>query len=149
MIEEHDYPVTLRVTGPFTAHVSARDIPTTFDVSTPPEFGGPVGDWSPEHLYVASLSTCLMTTFQAIARISSIEVIEYEDEALGHLQRGEDKRYRMDTVTLRPRIVVPEGQRERAERLVDKAEEACLISRSVNTNVIVQARIEAPSVALS
>lgn len=48
--------------------------PTTFRSSTlPPEFGGPERTWSPEHLFVAAVSSCLMTTFRAIAEMSELE----------------------------------------------------------------------------
>ena len=87
---------------------------------------------------IASVSACLMTTYQAIAAISGIDVLEYSDQATGHLQRGENRRYRMDRITLRPRIVVKESQQDRALRLVDKAEAACLISRSVNSEIVVE-----------
>ncbi|RYD87166.1 MAG: hypothetical protein EOP50_21205 [Sphingobacteriales bacterium] len=37
-------------------------------VATPPEFAkGEAGTWSPEHLLVAAVNSCLMTTFLAIA----------------------------------------------------------------------------------
>ena len=131
MIESHDYEVRLAGEGPKSGSLSAPDVVASFDVASPPEFGGPAGFWSPEHLYVAALSSCLMTTYKAIAAASKVDVLAYSDQATGHLQRGEDRLYRMAVVTLRPRIAVPESQMERARRLVDKAEKACLISRSV------------------
>lgn len=138
MIESHDYKVSLAGTGPKTATLSAPDLTTALDISSPPEFGGPEGLWSPEHLYVASLSSCLMTTFQAIAAASGVDVLAYADRASGHLQRGEDRLYSMDSVTLRPDIEVPSAQLEKAGRLLDKAERACLISRSVKSEIILE-----------
>ena len=133
MIESHDYRVDL-IAGPDrTAELTSPDgALSALNVASPPEFGGPDDLWSPEHLYVASISTCLMTTFFAIADIARLEVVSYSDEALGHLQRGEDRLYSMDRVVLRPRVVVEsEGDVAKANRLLDKAEKVCLISRSV------------------
>ena len=138
MIDSHDYTIDLIGTGPKTGILTDHTIDVAIDVASPPVFGGPEGLWSPEHLYIASVSACLMTTYQAIAAISGIDVLEYSDQATGHLQRGENRRYRMDRITLRPRIVVKESQQDRALRLVDKAEAACLISRSVNSEIVVE-----------
>ena len=142
MIESHDYHVQLSGTGLKTGALSMEHLDEpSFDVASPPEFGGPAGVWSPEHLFVATLSSCLMTTYRSIADASKVDVIEYRDDAIGHLQRREDRRYWMDRVVLRPRIVVPADQIDRAVRLVDKAENACLISNSVTTEVVVEAQI--------
>lgn len=138
MIESHDYEVRLAGEGSKSGSLTAPEVSVAFDVASPPEFGGPAGFWSPEHLYVAALSSCLMTTFKAIAAASKVDVMAYSDRATGHLQRGEDRLYRMDIITLRPRIEVPGSQVERARRLVDKAENACLISRSVNSEIRIE-----------
>ena len=142
MIESHDYTVTLDGTGPKTATLTDHTLAVAIDVASPPEFGGPQGVWSPEHLFVASVSACLMTTFQAIADLSGVEVISYSDQAIGHLQRGEDRRYRIDKITLRPRVVVNGVQADRALRLVFKAEAACLISGSINSEIVVEPDIQ-------
>ena len=42
--------------------VSARENPH-LTVATPPEFGGPESVWSPEELFVASVGSCLLSTF--------------------------------------------------------------------------------------
>ncbi len=143
MIDTHVYKVELVGADEKTGTLTAIDdrLPE-MAVASPPEFGGPGGKWSPEHLYVASLSSCLMTTFRSIAANSGVEVLDYSDEATGRLQRGEDRLYSIDKVTLRPTIVVATDSRvDRVERLVQKAEQVCLISRSVTTEVTVEPRI--------
>jgi organic hydroperoxide reductase OsmC/OhrA len=73
-----------------------------------------------------------MTTFRAIAQMSGLDVVEYTDSASGKLVKGEDGLYSITEVTLRPRVVISD-QRQigRAERLIEKAERVCLVSRSV------------------
>jgi peroxiredoxin-like protein len=138
LIEAHDYELKLEGTDPKTGILEAEGL-QPLDVASPPEFGGPDGVWSPEHLYVASLSSCLMTTFRAIAEIARVEVVEYRDQATGHLRRGDDRLYRMEKVTLRPRVVIADpDQVEKAHRLLEKADQVCLISRSVNSEVVVE-----------
>lgn len=143
MIESHDYQVQIVSTGARSGVMESEEdrLPSLY-VASPPEFGGPEGVWSPEHLFVASLASCLMTTFRAIAELSRLEIIEYTDEAIGHLQRGDDRRYSIDRVVLRPKVVIgSHDDLEKARRLLRKAEETCLISRSVSSEIVLDAQV--------
>ena len=137
MIESHDYRIRLTGSGPKTGHLeSEEDRLPILEVASPPEFGGPGETWSPEHLFVAAISSCLMTTFHAIAQISGLEVVEYRDDATGSLQRGDDRLYRIKSVILRPFVVISDDSKiEKARQLLERAEEVCLISRSVSSEV--------------
>lgn len=143
MIDTHDYQVELvGADGKNGTLTAIHDHLPEIAVSSPPEFGGPPGKWSPEHLFVASLSSCLMTTFRSIAERSGVEVLDYMDEAIGRLQRGEDGLYSIDRVTLRPTIVISADSKvDRTDRLIQKAERVCLISRSVGSEVVVEPTI--------
>lgn len=143
MIESHDYPVDVRWTSGKAGYAESADGLPSLPLASPPEFGGEEGLWTPEHLLVASVASCLMTTFLAIAELSKLEVESLEVSGSGHLVRGEDRRYRFDRVTLRPVVgVVGEAAREKALRLLAKAEEACLITRSLSAEVLMEPRIE-------
>lgn len=148
MTEEHIYPVTLESTGLKTGELaSSTDGLPVIEVASPPQFGGPANTWSPEHLYVAALASCLMTTFRAIAAASDVEIVTYRDHADGHLTRDETRLYRVDEVTLRPEIVITDASKlEKARRILAKAEKACLVSRSVNTVVKLEGSIQAAEV---
>lgn len=140
MIESHEYELQLTGTGLKTGIMnSIQDGLPSLPLSSPPEFAGPEGVWSPEHLYVAAISACLMTTFRAIADISRVEVVEYTDNATGLLERGDDRLYSMPKITLRPRVVVEDETKvDKVHRLLEKAEAVCLISRSVNSEIAVE-----------
>ncbi len=140
LIESHEYEIQLVGTGLKTGKAEAsQDGLAGLEVASPPEFGGPGGVWSPEHLFVAAISSCLMTTFRAIADSSNVEIIDYRDDASGRLQRGEDRLYSIDRVTLRPHVVVADGSKiDKTLRLLEKAERVCLISRSIDTEVILE-----------
>lgn len=143
MIESHDYQVQIVSTGARSGVLESEEdrLPSLY-VASPPEFGGPEGVWSPEHLFVAAVAACLMTTFRAIAELSKLEVIEYTDEAVGHLQRGDDRLYSIDRVTLRPKVVIGSHvDLEKARRLMRKAEETCLVSRSVSSEIVLDAQV--------
>lgn len=143
MIDSHDYQV--RVTGTDAKRgllESPEDGLPPLEVASPPEFGGPESVWSPEHLFVASIAACLMTTFRSIAANSGLEVVEYRDESVGHLQRGEDGLYSIDRVTLRPVVVISSDSRpDRALRLLEKAEKVCLVSRSVRSETVLEPKV--------
>jgi len=83
-----------------------------------------------------------MTTFRAMAENSNLEVKEYTDDTLGHLQRGEDRLYSIDRITLRPKVVIAsDDELEKAEKLLRKAEEVCLVSRSVKSDITMEAQV--------
>lgn len=137
MIESHDYLIHVDGTGPKTGTLtSPEDNLPALDVASPPEFSGPGETWSPEHLFVAAVSSCLMTTFRTIATLSKLDVVAYSDDAVGHLSRDEGGLYRIESVTLRPQVSIDDPEKvDKALRYLDKAERACLVSRSISAEV--------------
>jgi organic hydroperoxide reductase OsmC/OhrA len=119
------------------------------EVATPPEFPkGIPGIWSPEHLFTAAVSSCLMTTFLAIAENSRLDFLSFHCRAKGKLEQVEGK-FLMTEVLLLPTVVVTkEINIERAFRVLQKSEENCLISNSVKANIVMkpEVRVEAITV---
>lgn len=115
-----------------------ESMPTT----SPPEFGGPEGNWSPETLLVAAVADCFILTFRAIARASRLEWCELDCAAEGKLEQVE----RLSQFTgfhLRARLRVPAGTRvEKAERLLRKAEAGCLVTNSLKAIIQLETFIE-------
>ena len=107
------------------------------EVATPPEFPkGISGVWSPEHLFTASVASCLMTTFLAIAENSKLDFHSFECKALGKLEKTQNG-FQMTRVSLEPEVVVSaEKDKERALKVLTKSEEHCLITHSVNSEVV-------------
>jgi peroxiredoxin-like protein len=105
-------------------------------VASPPEFQGHEGMWTPEHYFVASVNSCFMTTFLAIAQMSKLEVVSFESRAVGKLDKVEGAGYQMTEVVLMPRLVVRHAKDlDRAQRILEKAEKNCLISNSIKSSV--------------
>jgi peroxiredoxin-like protein len=139
---EHVYRVFVEGTSEKTGMLASDEPLPTLAVGSPPQFGGPGDVWSPEHLFVAAVASCLMTTFRAIASASGLEVVEYSDTAEGVLER-EGSLFRVAEITLRPRVVIADpDQVDKALRLLHKAENACMISRSVNSKVLMDPEIK-------
>jgi peroxiredoxin-like protein len=106
------------------------------EVATPPEFPkGIPGIWSPEHLFTAAVSSCLMTTFLSIAENSKLAFTRFGCKSKGKLEQVEGK-FLMTEIILEPTVTIAdEKDRERAERVLQKSEAACLISNSVKSKV--------------
>ena len=119
-----------------------RDANMCIEVATPPEFPkGISGIWSPEHLFTASVSSCLMTTFLAIAENSKLEFSSFNCKSKGKLEQVEGK-YLITEVLLEPLVIIKnEKDRDRAERVLQKAEAACLISNSIKSKVTMVPKI--------
>lgn len=146
MIDRHEYPVTVRWSDGKEGVATSRDRLPELLVATPPEFGGPLHRWSPEHLFVASAASCFMTTYLAIAEASHLAVEGIEVPATGILVRGEDRRYSIEQIELAPYIrLADEADRDKAARLAVKAEEACLVTRSMRSSVTVRPTFEVAS----
>ncbi len=109
------------------------------EVATPPEFPkGMEGIWSPEHLFVAAVSGCLMTTFLSIAENSALEFTSFSCEAKGRLEMIDGK-LMMSEILLKPIVVIQnEIYRDKAMRIIKKAEDACLISNSIKSEVTME-----------
>jgi len=112
------------------------------EVATPPEFSsGMPNIWSPEHLFTAAVSSCLMTTFLAIAEYSKFEFVSFNCHSKGILDKIDGK-FVMSEVLLYPEVIITdEKQKERAERILEKSEKACLISNSITSKVTMESKI--------
>ena len=113
------------------------------EVATPPEFSkGIAGIWSPEHLFVAAASSCLMTTFLAIAENSTLDFTSFSCETKGKMEMVDGK-LMMSEILLKPTVVLHnEKYRDKAIRILKKSEDACLISRSMKSNITMEITIQ-------
>lgn len=133
----YNYEVNLAWTKERKGVISSPALQQSTEVATPPEFPkGIEGIWSPEHLFVAAIESCLMTTFLAVAENSKLEFESFSSHATGKLDKVEGK-FMMTEVLLQPTLVInnPEHQ-EKAKRVLEMSEKACLISNSVKSTII-------------
>lgn len=144
----HFYDTTIEWQDSRRGLLSSSVLESNIEVVTPPEFAGGIpSKWSPEHLLVAAVNSCLMTTFLAIAENSKLEFISFKSYANGKLEKVDGK-FMISEIILSPTLVLPEGANmERAERILQKAEAACLISNSVKATIVFQPHIVAEETA--
>lgn len=111
-------------------------------VAPPPEFGGAKGYWTPEHLFVASISSCYLATFLAIAGNSKLEFVSFHCSAVGTLEKPEGGVLQITQVTLNLELVIPSSQNlYKASRVLEKTKQHCLISNSIKTTVKIESKI--------
>ncbi len=143
MSELHStYPFSVRWQDGKRGLAGAPDGLPDIEVASPPQFGGPGGRWTPEHLFVGAATSCWLTTFLAIAELSKLEFVAVEAAGEGFLERGDDRRFSIARIVLRPRVTVRrEADRERAFRIIRKAEESCLVARSMRTAIVLEPEV--------
>lgn len=121
-------------------HVWKFEAGNEISASAAPQYLGNVEHVDPERAFVAALSSCHMLTFLAIAARDGFVVDEYRDEAVGVMERNEQKRIAITRVVLRPVISwgsEPPDQ-EQLDSLHAKAHKHCFIANSVTTEVVVE-----------
>ena len=141
-MEAHTYNVDLKWISDRKGEISSPELQTKIEVATPPQFPkGIEGIWSPEHLFTAAVNSCFMTTFLSIAENSRIEFTSFSCDASGTLDQVEGK-FLMTEILLKPILKISnEKDLEKAERILQKSEAACLISNSINAKVILETSI--------
>jgi len=142
----HFYEVSVNWQSERKGNMVSPELRTSIEVATPPQFPkGMEGIWSPEHLFVAAVNSCLMTTFLSIAENSKLEFENFDSKAIGKLEQVDGK-YMMSEVTLMPVLtLLNEQQTERAERVLQKSEANCLISNSIKSKIIFKPEIKIKS----
>lgn len=78
------------------AQVSSAGIPA-LRTAPPADYGSPGDAWSPEHLLLASVQSCFLFTFRAIARLSKLEFVTLEVVAAGTVDRQDGVTRSMST----------------------------------------------------
>jgi organic hydroperoxide reductase OsmC/OhrA len=101
-----------------------------FEVSAAPQYQGDPTRLNPEELFLGALASCQLLTYLALAPRAQVDVVRYEDRATAVLAIVERK-MRIQSVLLRPRITIGGGEETAAHALVEKAHEGCFIANSV------------------
>ncbi len=133
---------TVKVEGNATDNLVSRaeNLPA-LAVATPAQFGGPGDQWSPEDLLMASIANCLILSFSAIAAASKLEWDSIECVSEGELDKVERK-MQFTRVLSRVRLSIPSTEnKEKAERLLNRAEETCIISNSLSCESHIECEI--------
>lgn len=115
----------------------------------PPQFGGTDPQWSPEALLTAAVASCFILTFRALARSSKLEWIHLECKVEATLDRV-DGVLQFTRFITRVALTVPSNASTvQCERVLNKAEQGCLVANSLRGGrelqmEIVKAQVDEP-----
>ena len=119
-------------------------------ISIPPEMDGPGVGTNPDEMLLGAAATCYIITLAAMMERSSLEKesLTMESEAIVDVTNGV---FTYKKIIHRPHVVLKKNATEReialAEKLAQKAETSCMISRAIQGNVELelQAAVEVAS----
>src|SRR4029453_12564150 len=105
-----------------------------------PAYLGNPAHVDPEEAFVASLSSCHMLTFLAIACKQKFVLDSYEDEAVGHVEKNAEGKMAISRVDLHPKITwggdrIPSA--EQLDKMHNPAHKNCLFTTSAKRRVTV------------
>ena len=117
--------------------------PGQMEIGAAAEFGGSGQTLNPEEMFVAAINSCLMNTFFYFTRKFKIEILSYNSQALGQLEKQSDG-FRFTNVEVRAKIQLPEAKfADKIHEAGGLAEKYCLVSRSVACPVHYELEVKA------
>lgn len=143
MTPELAYEVNLNWKEGRIGELSSPILNEPITCATPPDFpNGVAGLWSPEHLFAASINSCFMATFLAIAYNSKLEIENFSCKTVVTLEMV-DGRYLITKATISPTVKLQqaEADSERAMRVLEKTKAGCLVTNSIKTAITMESTI--------
>ncbi len=121
-------------------HTLGFECGVTVAASAAPEFLGTVGRVDPEQAFVASLASCHMLSFLAIAARKRFVVDSYADDAVGFMEKNAEGKLAITRVVLHPKVSFGSSAPSHTdlEKLHELAHENCFIANSVRTSIGVE-----------
>lgn len=135
----HHYEVTLQGQPDASGLLASAERPQILG-GAPPEFDGRPEWWSPEHLLLASVTLCLMTTLQALAGRAKIPLARYGSRISGTLEKTSAGIVFTEIVATME-VAVAEEHRARLEPLIESAKKYCIVSNALKVPVTVNAEV--------
>jgi organic hydroperoxide reductase OsmC/OhrA len=137
----HHYEVRAAATVTGDVVLGGKKLPPVASAA-PAELGGPGDRWSPETLLVAAVADCFVLTFRVRAMMAKLPWTSLACDVVGTLDRV-DNVTRFTEFRLRARLQVPDGTTEaQAQRVIEKAEQTCLVANSLNAIVHLEGTVE-------
>lgn len=109
--------------------------------SAAPEYSGNPEMSNPEEALLASLSSCHMLTFLAIAALKRLVVDSYEDAPSAELGKNDQGKTMVSRLVLRPKVAFGGDRIPDADAVLElhrKAKENCFIGNSLLSPIILE-----------
>ena len=118
-----------------------QGVPRLIHFSAPAEFGGEPGVWTPEQFLLASVGSCFIETFKAVAKASKLDFQGVEVSVEGAIEK-EPEGWRFTKIIIRPALIIYNDEtQELGLRLLAKTERSCLVVRSLSSQIQMQPKI--------
>lgn len=142
MNDIHYYEVNLLWNSAWQGTLSSSVIASQMDVEKTPKSSKKLKDkWTPEHLSIAAVSSCLMSTFLLVADNSKLKFISFESNAVGKIEKI-DSKFSLTEIVLKPTLFIPSIQNEnKAKRVLEMSEKACAFANSIKTKITLESII--------
>ena len=137
----HRYEVWATAQARGRVRLKAQGLPDLV-TDAAPAHGGPGDAWSPGALLVGAAVDCYTLAFRIVANASGFEFHELACHGEGVIDAAEDSA-RLVSLALNAHLIMSEGgaRRSRAERLLQKAKQNCLITNSLRAAVSLHTQI--------
>ncbi|ELK48972.1 OsmC family protein [Halobacillus sp. ACCC02827] len=123
-------------------HIDAGNLKTK--ISIPASMDGPEVGTNPDEMLLGAASTCYIISLAAMIERADLPLQEMDMDSEGIVDVTNGV-FTYKTIIHRPRVVLKSGSDEKQlsklNRLVEKAEKSCMISRAIEGNV--ELRLEA------
>lgn len=137
----HRYQIEASADEAGSVTLSSHGLPSLI-TAPPTQFGGPGDQWSPETLLVAAVADCFLLSFRAIARASKFPWKHLKCGTEGVLDRV-DGGTRFTELLIRAHLELPKGgDSNKGRRLLEKAEQSCLITNSLIAKSKLESQID-------
>jgi len=135
------YETEIEWRGDKDLRITSGNLPV-IEAVAPPEFQGREGNWSPEHLFVASLNSCYSLTLLVIAEFSKVPIISFSSTAKSKLEKVAGSTYQVTEIVVKPRVVIASANDlARMPRVLEKAKENCFVSNSIKNAIKIEPEI--------
>jgi peroxiredoxin-like protein len=130
--DSHQFRITASWLSGRTGIAKCDTVPNAVRFAAPTHFGGVEGRWTPEDLLLTAVASCYTSTFRALADYSKFEYSDLEVEATGTLHKL-NSGYTFGEIVTRPVLTIVRAEDQgRALRLLEKAQNLCLVARALS-----------------
>ena len=109
-----------------------------FNAGSAPDYGGKENELNPEQSLAASISSCHMMTFLALAAKMRWPVISYKDKAFAFLGKNSKGKMCVNKIELNPKIVFDGNfyvSAEEMDKMQDRSHRYCFVANSLSDEV--------------
>ena len=103
-----------------------------------PDWNGKESNVNPEQTLAASLSSCHMMTFLALAAKMKWQVLSYKDNAIATIGKNSKGQMSVTQIELNPKVQFSKGftvNKEEMKKIQDRAHRYCFIANSLSKEV--------------